>query len=949
MTGTRSLLREYTPVENGPKVIFGGSDRGVTRGYGMISNGTLSISDVAYVEGLNHNLISVSQLCDKGYDVKFCKDKCLIISCDSSETVLTGIRSRNIFCLDFLSLDSSTPVCLVAKDSASLCEQWHKRLAHINYKTISMLFSKDLVRDAPIIKCIKDSPCPACQMGKQTRATFKSIPDKDSSRCLYLLHMDLFGPMQVHSLGGKSYTLVIVDDHSRFTWVFFLKRKSDTFDIFTNFVKQIQNELNCSVVKIRSDHGTEFESGAMSEFCEELGIFHEFSSPRTPQQNGVAERRNRTLIEASTTMLNDASLPEYFWAEAVNTACHVQNRALINKSHRKTPYELLKGKKPTMSYLRIFGCKCYVLNNGKYPRTKFGEKCFEGIFMGYSSRSRAYRVFNKKTLVVEESINVVFDEGSLLNCKTSSLLPEDVGDRLEGLQLDEHVKDAPPTYVKVSTATPIGDVENQNGANPLEEGDAQEVVEAPDARLLQLRHVRDHPRDQIIGDPRDGVRTRRGTINEILHLSFLSQVEPKKFDEANKDAAWILSMQDELHQFERCNVWTLVPRPQKQNVIGTKWIFRNKLDEHGVIIKNKARLVAQGYRQEEGIDFDQTFAPVARLEAIRLFLAYASHKGFTVYQMDVKSAFLNGDLKEEVYVAQPPGFVNPTYPSHVYFLNKALYGLKQAPRAWYETLSSFLLENKFSRGKIDKTLFLREVKGKILLVQIYVDDIIFGSTDNNLCKKFSKLMQGKFEMSSMGKLKYFLGLQVKQSEDGIFISQTKFTNELLKKFGMENATSMRTPMGSTMSLDKDEKGKPFDETKYRSIIGSLLYLTASRPDIMFSTCVCARYQVNTKESHYVAAKRILRYLKGTPNLGLWYPRNNDVELIGFSDADFAGSRDDRKSTSGTCQFLGRRLISWNSKKQNCVATSTAESEYISAGSCCAQLLWIRNQLADYDL
>ncbi|KAK8944414.1 hypothetical protein KSP39_PZI007993 [Platanthera zijinensis] len=378
-------------------------------------------------------------------------------------------------------------------------------------------------------------------------------------------------------------------------------------------------------------------------------------------------------------MLNDASLPEYFSAEAVNTACHVQNRALINKSHRKTPYELLKGRKPTTSYLRIFGCRCYVLNNGKYPRTKFCEKCFEGIFMGYSSHSQAYKVFNKKTLVVEESINVVFDEVSLLHSTSSSGILEDAGARLEQLSLDETTKGATPKYVKVSTSTSAGEVDEQDGENLPEEGEAREDVRAPDARLLELRHVWDHPKDQIIGDPRDGVRTRRGKINEILHLSFLSQVEPKKFDEANKDAAWILAMQDELHQFERCNVWTLIPRPKNQNVIDTKWIFRNKLDEHGVIIKNKARLVAQGYRQEEGIDFDQTFAPVARLEAIRLFLAYASHKGFTVYQMDAKSSFLNGNLKEEVYVTQPPGLVNPTFPNHVYFLNKALYGLKQAP------------------------------------------------------------------------------------------------------------------------------------------------------------------------------------------------------------------------------------------------------------------------------
>ncbi|KAK8916909.1 hypothetical protein KSP39_PZI022417 [Platanthera zijinensis] len=247
-------------------------------------------------------------------------------------------------------------------------------------------------------------------------------------------------------------------------------------------------------------------------------------------------------------------------------------------------------------------------------------------------------------------------------------------------------------------------------------------------------------------------------------------MEPKKFEEAIQDQYWIDAMQEELNQFRRCNVWELVPKPRGHNIIGTKWIYRNKLDESGIIVKNKSRLVAKGYRQEEGIDFDQTFAPVARLEAIRIFLAYAAYQDFKVYQMDVKSAFLNGDLKEEVYVEQPSGFVDPLKPDFIYKLRKALYGLKQAPRAWYETLSTFLIENKFSRGKIDKTLFLRESKGKIILVQIYVDDIIFGSTENNLCKKFAKLMQGKFEMSSMGELKFFLGLQVRQTDDGLSIS-----------------------------------------------------------------------------------------------------------------------------------------------------------------------------------
>ncbi|KAK8946782.1 hypothetical protein KSP39_PZI007415 [Platanthera zijinensis] len=284
----------------------------------------------------------------------------------------------------------------------------------------------------------------------------------------------------------------------------------------------------------------------------------------------------------------------------------------------------------------------------------------------------------------------------------------------------------------------------------------------------------------------------------------------------------------------------IIGETQGHNDIAVKGIYKNKLDESDIIIKNKARLVAKGYGQEEGIDFDQTFAPVARLESIRLFLSYAAHKRFKVYQMDVKSAFVNGDLKEEVNVEQPPGFVFPNSPDYVYRLRKALYGLNKAPRSWYETLYSFLIENKFSRGKIDKTLFLRESKGKIILVQMYVDDIIFGSTNDNLCSKFAKLMHENFEMISLGELKFFLGLQLRQTDDGLSISQSKFTRELIKKFGMENSSTMRTPMGSSMPIYKDKAGKPVDETLYRGIIGSLLYLTASRPDIMYATCVCAR-------------------------------------------------------------------------------------------------------------
>ncbi|GJR70802.1 putative ribonuclease H-like domain-containing protein [Tanacetum coccineum] len=371
-------------------------------------------------------------------------------------------------------------------------------------------------------------------------------------------------------------------------------------------------------------------------------------------------------------------------------------------------------------------------------------------------------------------------------------------------------------------------------------------------------------------------------------------------------------------------------------VTGTRWVFRNKRDERGVVVRNKARLVAQGHRQEEGIDYNEVFAPMARIEAIRLFLAFASFMGFIVYQMDVKSAFLYGTIDEEVYVSQPPSFVDPDHPKKVYKVVKALYGLHQAPRAWYATLSTFLEKHGYRRGTIDKTLFIKKDKKDIMLVQVYVDDIIFGSTRKSWCDEFEALMKGRFQMSSIGELIFFLGFQVKQKSNGIFISQDKYVADMVKKFDLASVKTAITPMETKMALTKDEEADEVDVYLYKSMIGSLMYLTASRPDIMFAVCACSRFQVTPKTSHLNAVKRIFKYLKGKPNLGLWYPRESSFDLEAYSDSDYAGANLDRKSTTGGCQFLGSRLISWQCKKQTIVATSTTEAEYVAAASCCGQ-------------
>jgi len=339
------------------------------------------------------------------------------------------------------------------------------------------------------------------------------------------------------------------------------------------------------------------------------------------------------------------------------------------------------------------------------------------------------------------------------------------------------------------------------------------------------------------------------------------------------------------------------------------------------VVRNKARLVVQGYTQIEGVDFDETFAPVARLESIRILLSVACHLDFKLYQMDVKSAFLNGVLQEEVYVEQLKGFQDPYHPHHVYKLKKALYGLKQVPRAWYERLTTYLLSKGFARGQADRTLFIRNQGTHKLIAQIYVDDIIFGATLDSLAHE--------------------------QTAEGIFISQSKYAKDLVKRFGLDGKSRARTPMSTSVKISSDLTGKSVDPSLYKSMIGSLLYLTASRPDIAFSVGVCARIQANPKESHLTVVKRIIRYVNDTISYGIWYSRETNLVVAGYSDADWTGNADDRKSTSGGCFYVGNNLVAWMSKKQASISLSTAEAEYIAAGSCCTQLLWMKTLLGDY--
>nr|GEY70350.1 hypothetical protein [Tanacetum cinerariifolium] len=528
MTGNISYLSDYEPFDGG-YVSF------VQGGCKITGKGTIKTECIVL-----------------GRDFKFL---------DDANILLRTPRQHNMYSIDLNNIVPHIDLtCLVAKASADECMLWHRRLGHLNFKTMNELVRHNLVRGLPTNFFENDHTCTACLKGKQHKAYCKSKLVNSMTKYLHTLHMDLFGPTSVSSISHKWYCIVVTDDFSRFTWNFFLKSKDETSGILKKFITEIENLKDLKVKIIRCNNGGEFRNKEMNDFCSQKGIKREFSNARIRQQNGVAERRNRTLIEAARTMLANAKLPVTFWAEAVNTACYVQNRVLVNKSHNKTPYELFNSRSPAIGFLKLFGCHVMILNT-LYNLGKFEEKGDEGYFIGYSMSSKAFRVFNKRTRRVEENLHVEFLEnkaikkGSGPNCK-----PQD----------------------HCSTKVPEGS-ENPN------------------------------PTTSTSNPPADQMETL--TVETPIPT----------------------------------NVWTLVNCPKRVRPIGTKWVLKNKKDEREIVIRNKSRLVAQGHTQKEGIDYDEVCAPVVRIEAIRLFLAYSSLMGFIVYQMDVKSAFLYGTIDEEVF------------------------------------------------------------------------------------------------------------------------------------------------------------------------------------------------------------------------------------------------------------------------------------------------------------
>nr|GEX26722.1 hypothetical protein [Tanacetum cinerariifolium] len=616
--------------------------------------------------------------------------------------LLKGDRLTNLYTISLHEIASASPICLMARASSTKLWLWHQRLSHLNFDTINDLARNDLVSGLLKFKYHKEHLCPSCKQGKSKRAFHPPKPVPNSRQRLHLLHMDLCGPMRIASINEKRCVLVIVDDYSHYTW--------------------------SSVIIIRTDNGTEIKNQVLKEYFASVGISHQMSSVQTPQQNGVEERRNRMLVEAARTMLIFSRAPLFLWAEAIATA------------------------KPNISFLHVFGALCY-LKNDREDIGKLGAKRDIGFFIGYSADSCAYRVYNHRTKKIMETMNVSFDELSAMafEQRSSKLGLQSELDLLFEAMYDDYIGGQPSAYVEnVLTAHESQDVVELNPnamvngntfVNPFAnsstsaaESSSSQNVDPSNMHTFyqpyphEFQSTKDHPLEQVIGEPSRPVLTRNQLRSDGDMCMYALTVS----------TAWIESMQEELLRFKRMDVWVLVPAPDNISPVTLKWIFKNKHDEEQTVIRNKSRLVVRG------------------MEAIKIFLAYAAHKSFTLFLMDVKTAFLHGSLKEDVYVCQPEGFIDADHPSHVYKLKKALYGLKQVPRAWYDELSMFLLQNHFFKGTVDLKLFIRRFDDDILVVQVYVDDIIFGFTHPR-CKDTFKSTSGRAQ---------FLGEKLEHVEKG---------------------------------------------------------------------------------------------------------------------------------------------------------------------------------------
>ncbi|KAJ0621560.1 putative RNA-directed DNA polymerase [Helianthus annuus] len=760
-------------------------------------------------------------------------------------------------------LKNTKPVCLLANmDDENWV--WHARLGHVNFKSLEELTKKNLVEGVPHIKH-QTELCEGCLISKQTRKPFPKETTWRASKPLELVHADLCGPITPQTIGGNRFFMLIVDDYCRFMWVYFLKTKDEAFSNFKKFKVKAEKNNKYKVGMLRTDRGGEFTSKEFNQYCEDQGIERQLTAPYTPQQNGVVERRNRTVMEVTRSLLKTMAVPEMFWGEAVRHAMYVLNRVSTKGFKGKTPYEGWKGFKPKLNKLKVFGCVGFIKKVGGHL-DKLADRSQPLVYFGSESGSKEYRMYNpkqKRICVVREG-DAEFLEGRHWAWNEAQIY-QPTSQQPNWVNLKVNYEQGPSQGDVFNDATDNPNSQFSNVVSPIfdsleNNGDQGSSSWASASSSNKHTHnTTDSVASSTYDDtPFQGFRSLDDVYDSTVQIEdsgelFLIDDEPASYKEAVAISEWKTAMKSEIESIERNKTWSLVQLPAGHKAIGLKWVFKLKKDMDGNITKHKTRLVVKGYAQRKGVDFGDVFAPVARMETIRLLLAMAASGGWL--------------LSEEVYVSQPDGFVIKGKENHIYKLNKALYGLRQAPRAWNSKLDKVLKELGFVRCKHEQAVYFIQKSDSLLIVGVYVDDIIVTGPKERDIGIFKSKMKSAFDMSDLGQLSYYLGIEVDQQKTGIILKQSAYAKKILKLAGMTECNSSKFPMHHKLKLTKEGEGKEVDPTLYRRLIGSLRYLIHTRPDISYSVGVVSRFMEKPKENHLLAVKHILRYIKGSVHYG----------------------------------------------------------------------------------
>ncbi|MFS7910246.1 putative RNA-directed DNA polymerase [Helianthus anomalus] len=924
------------------------------------------------------NLISVHKLAkDNKLKVVFDETTCYIQDSCLKKTLVTGKQTDGLyFC------GNSFNSVIVCFNQAKTVKLWHSRLGHPSDQVLSVLNLKSNSNT---------DACDVCHKAKQHRVPFP-LSEHKSKKVGDLIHLDVWGPYKVSSIEGYKYFLTIVDYYSRSVWIYLMKSKLEVFENVQSFYNLVETQFEVKINVLRTDNGTEFINSQMSNFVKTHGIIHQTSCSYTPQQNGIVERKHRHLLNIARALLFQSGIPLKFWSECILTSSYLINRTPSSVLNGGSPYELLFGFKPSLNHLKIFGCLCFftiLTNNDKLEER--AEKC---VFMGYSNYKKGYKVWSLDQRKFIFSRDVSFYE-NVFPYKTNLALQKDLEnneslnhsnffdnlefssetnpDDEEEVHTDSTTENQPHSSPVQSSSCDTQQPSTSNGMASDQQLNGSETSSVraesgsnDESNLPEGTHVATRKSTRSVSVPKhfdDYVvegRVKFGYDKVVNYANLPSEsvcfasnvnktVEPSSYTEAVKDTNWINVMNEEISALHKNNTWTIVDLPKGKRSIGCKWVYKVKYRSTGEIERYKARLVAKGFNQREGIDFDETFSPVVKMVTIRCVISMSVQFNWPLFQLDINNAFLYGNLKEEVFMDLPDGLKTNDNINKVCKLNKSLYGLKQAPRMWNERLVNVLINIGFVQSKCDYSMFIKNNDGVFIVLLVYVDDIILTGNNEKEINKVKTLLKSEFLIKDLGLLKFFLGIEVIRTHEGVVLSQRKYCIDLLNEFGLSGCKPVSCPIEPNYSISnlcKKEASNFVDIGKYQKLVGKLIYLSHTRPDIAYTVHYHSQYMHKPTAAHSQIAFKLLRYLKNAPGTGLMFKQSEKFELSAYADSDWAKCVDTRKSVTGFGIFLGNSLISWKSKKQSVVSRSSAEAEYRSMCAALCEIMWLINVLQE---